>query len=207
MKRFMMLSLAVTLSLTLSACGMNEGEAGETGSGGGVHGAGSANGGTDAGTTVTNPPAGTLSAPFRTTGQYVLEVARDFIDNSDCAEIVGNLPAINWQTGIIVSDKRDNFLRASYSMAYGTYDFSYRAVSCTGRVQGKWADYGDKAKLANIPVDARKWIVCTWYDPANRRCVATGSPTCNLRLSVDYSGNITPAGSMDKFSPSDPGCQ
>ncbi len=203
MRHFTKLFL-VLATFSLTACGL--GEAGPLPSDD-THPSTSVDGGTppsgNPGTTT-----GTTTAPFRSSAKLLLEVSPAFTDGSACVEIVGNLPGITWQTGIVTSSTlTDGFLSASCSMSAGTYDFSYRAVTCTGHVQGKWADYGDKAKLNGLTSDARRWIACNWYDSANRRCVSVSNPGCNLRATVDGQGNLTPAGNMGSFASSDTNCQ
>ncbi len=161
------------------------------------------------------PPAPQyLPAPFRSPGPYVLDFSTAYISGSPCGELRGDLPGISWSQGVLLQDKdlsgnTDGYLGTVYNAPAGTYDVSYMDAACPGETRQLkgWAEYGDAhTQLANMRPEDRAFISCTWYDAGTHSCVTVSNPGCDLRLTVDASGGVTPAGNMRDFDPSDPGC-
>jgi hypothetical protein len=50
-----------------------------------------------------------------------------------------------------------------------------------------------------MTADARSFVNCNWWDAASGTTVTVGSPGCNLRITVDGSGNVTGAGNMRNY--------
>lgn len=135
-----------------------------------------------------------------------------YIAGSPCGDVKGSMPGTNWNddfTGLRMRDTNaDHYLEASLTgVPAGTYLITYRDRECPGETQEKaWALYGGPDMLRRMRPEARAFIQCNWYDGSAHTCHTETNPGCNIRITVDGSGNVTPAGNMQSFSPADPGC-
>lgn len=139
------------------------------------------------------------TAPLHSPSAGILEFSTAYISGTSCAQVRGNLPGLTWTAGADLGSEADGYRGVSYQMTAGTYEISYVGwADCSSRAPDVWADYGKKENLAAMSPGARAFVQCNWWNGS--ATVSVGSPSCNLKISVDASGNVSPAGNMVNYA-------
>jgi len=113
-----------------------------------------------------------------------------YISEATCGEARGTMPGMTWSSGALISDVDGNaadleMVVPAASAVPGTYEMSYLGFqSCGAPTPEAWAQYGGSAQLLLMSPDAREFISCNWWDASSGAPVATGSPSCSLRVEV-----------------------
>lgn len=179
---------------TLSGCGSDEEGCG-TVEDCDHHDTDGTDGGTDGGTTQ---PADN-TAPLRSPSAGVLEFSTAYIAGTSCAQVRGSLPGLTWTVGADLGSESNGYRGLSYQMAAGTYEISYVGwTNCSNRTPDVWADYGKKEKLMAMTSGARAFVQCNWWNGSST--VSVSVPGCNLKITVNGSGQVSSAGNMASYN-------
>ncbi len=159
---------------------------------------GSDDGNTDDGNGDTPQPV-VNTAPLRSPSAGVLEFSTAYISGTSCAQVRGTLPGLTWSAGADLGSEVSGYRGISLSLPAGTYEMSYVGwANCSSRTPDVWADYGKKEKLTAMDSAARAFVKCNWWNGSST--VSVGSPSCNLKISVNSSGQVSAAGNMANYN-------
>jgi len=193
MKKFAFV-LCISVLPFASGCGTDEDCKSSCGSDdGGTDNGGDSGDSGDNGQTVVNV------APFRSPSAGVLEFSTAYIAGTSCAQVRGTLPGLTWSSGADLGSEVSGYRGVSLSLAAGTYEMSYVGwANCSNRTPDVWADYGKKEKLTAMSAADRAFIQCNWWNGLSLTGVS--NPSCQLRISVSASGQISGAGNMANYN-------
>ncbi len=121
------------------------------------------------------------------------------VSGSTCGELLGNLPGVNWTTGMSVGDpNKDGYYEAKLDaakMIAGTYEFSWKGYqNCADKLPKEaWAQYGSKTQISQMTAAARKCLYCNWIaDDGTEKSVT--NPSCGAKVKIAADCTIECAG-------------